>query len=232
MSSTRNITARRNNQYQQQTQPLIPQQQSRIRTSQFGGQQQQPIQQQQQQGIQNPQDGGKMTVQNAINHTSFRLLKLEHRVGLLERNGVSSSVNELSSIGGSIDDTVINDIIERLDNIEDWINVNNNDNIQQSQMEIMKQLKMQNDKIIKLENELKKKPKIPQPIPQPIIQQQPQMMQQQQHLMEQQQGQIMPRRFNGNRNQPKPVQSIMELTTDNNIDNNDDNGNNTLNELE
>jgi len=231
MASVRSITARRNGPTQVQYQQVPtqqPQPQTRVRTAQFGG-----IQQQQQQQITpQPQDGGVITYKDAINHLSYRFTKLEQRVIILERTGVSSSSDSANSaLSSGIDETAINDILERIDAIEDWINANNfGQQLQQIQQEFNKQTKLQNDRILKLENELKKKtvaPRIPlqQPPQQPqqsFIQENPINQKQQQSFIQespinqyqQQQSLPQPRRFGGNRNQPRTT--IMELPIDNN----------------
>jgi hypothetical protein len=162
-----------------------------------------------------PQDGGIMTVEKAISLTTYRLTRLEQKVSLLEVNGLNSSSsssnssNSLIDTSSQIDETVINDILERINGIEEWIDNNNNvqaigQQLQQLQNEFAKHIKLQNDKILKLETELKKKPAQQPPA---FTQQRPQaqfQQQQQQQAQEIMSEQPPPRQY---QQQPQEIQS-------------------------
>ena len=176
MSNQRAAMQRRNgNQFNQpQYAPAPPIQ--KVRTAQFS----QPVPQVQQRGqpqeqLQAPQPGVIMTVNEAITRITKRLVYVENKVADFENGGLSSSASA-NSTSILADDTAINDILERINEIEDWINSNNFEGyakqLQLIQSEFNKQTRLQNDRILKLETEMKKKQQLAHPLPPPIEQHQ------------------------------------------------------------
>jgi hypothetical protein len=164
---------------------------------------------------QQPQPGVVMTVNEAITRITKRLVHVENKVVELESSGTGSTVGLSSNISSELaDDTAINDILERINAIEDWIDSNNFEGfakqLQLIQADFIKQTKIQNDKILKLETEMKKK------IQQPILSlQQPSDIQ-----TPEVDNRPKPRRFGGNKNviQPQYNPNVLDLNIENETD--------------
>jgi hypothetical protein len=212
MSNQRAAMQRRNgNQFSQpQYAPAPPIQ--KVRTAQFS----QPVPQVQQRGqpqeqLQAPQPGVIMTVNEAITRITKRLVHVEDKLADIENSGLSSSSSaSANSTSVLADDTAINDILERINAIEDWIDSNNFEGytkqLQSIQSEFNKHTRLQNDRILKLETEIKKKQQLAHPPP-PLIEQHQEVLASTTVPR--------PRRFGGNKNViPTYNPTVLDLNID------------------